>query len=73
MADRDPDAVGYGRPPRSTRFKPGQSGNPKGRPKGVQSLGAILDKALAARVSVQENGRRTQHDRATGDNPRHRQ
>jgi hypothetical protein len=58
MADQDPTAVGYGRPPRSTRFKPGQSGNPKGRPTGVQSLGVILDKALAARVSVQENGRR---------------
>lgn len=25
--------VGYGRPPRQTRFKKGQSGNPKGRPK----------------------------------------
>lgn len=26
--------VGYGSPPVSTRFKPGQSGNPPGRPKG---------------------------------------
>lgn len=26
--------VGYGRPPRRHRLKPGQSGNPKGRPKG---------------------------------------
>lgn len=25
--------VGYGRPPKATRFKPGQSGNPKGRRK----------------------------------------
>ncbi len=29
---RDYD-VGYGRPPKRTRFKPGQSGNPSGRPK----------------------------------------
>lgn len=27
-------AVGHGKPPEATRFKPGQSGNPKGRPKG---------------------------------------
>jgi hypothetical protein len=28
--------VGYGKPPAETRFKPGQSGNPKGRPKGAR-------------------------------------
>ena len=27
-------AVGYGKPPQHSRFKPGRSGNPKGRPKG---------------------------------------
>jgi len=26
--------VGYGKPPKATRFKAGQSGNPRGRPKG---------------------------------------
>jgi hypothetical protein len=26
--------VGYGKPPQATRFKPGTSGNPKGRPRG---------------------------------------
>jgi hypothetical protein len=30
--------VGYGRPPIHTRFKPGQSGNPAGRPKGAQNF-----------------------------------
>ena len=25
--------IGYGKPPKQTRFKPGQSGNPRGRPK----------------------------------------
>ena len=29
--------VGYGKPPKDTRFKPGQSGNPKGRPKGSKN------------------------------------
>jgi hypothetical protein len=29
--------VGYGKPPKETRFKPGQSGNPRGRPKGAKN------------------------------------
>ena len=29
--------VGYGKPPKETRFKPGQSGNPGGRPKGAKN------------------------------------
>lgn len=29
--------VGYGKPPKKTRFKPGQSGNPRGRPRGAKT------------------------------------
>ncbi|WP_347310764.1 DUF5681 domain-containing protein [Defluviimonas sp. SAOS-178_SWC] len=29
--------VGFGKPPAATRFKPGQSGNPRGRPKGAKN------------------------------------
>ena len=29
--------VGYGRPPKATQFKPGQSANPNGRPKGSKN------------------------------------
>jgi Family of unknown function (DUF5681) len=29
--------VGYGKPPMASRFAPGQSGNPKGRPKGARN------------------------------------
>lgn len=32
-----PYEVGYGKPPEATRFKPGKSGNPKGRPKGSRN------------------------------------
>ncbi len=50
--------VGYGRPPRATQFKPGQSGNPKGRPKGSLNLETVLGRALAEKVVIVENGRR---------------
>ncbi|MBI1218207.1 MAG: hypothetical protein GC186_06625 [Rhodobacteraceae bacterium] len=49
--------VGYGRPPKATRFKPGQSGNPRGRPKEANGLGDVLRKRLYAKYPVQENGR----------------
>jgi Family of unknown function (DUF5681) len=37
LPDRNTYAVGHGKPPEARRFKPGQSGNPKGRPKGKRS------------------------------------
>jgi uncharacterized protein DUF5681 len=33
--DDDDDRVGYGKPPKRTRFRPGQSGNPRGRSRAV--------------------------------------
>lgn len=33
MSEDDDDKVGYGRPPKKHRFKKGQSGNPRGRPR----------------------------------------
>ena len=55
MAD---DGVGYGRPPLATRFKPGLSGNAKGRPKRQPALvektvGAFLD----APIDFREGGK----------------
>jgi hypothetical protein len=53
----DDDRVGYGRPPKAHRFKPGQSGNPSGRPKGSISMAALLRKALIETVEITINGR----------------
>jgi hypothetical protein len=50
--------VGKGRPPQHTRFKPGQSGNPRGRPKGIKNLKTLLANALNQRVSINEGGHR---------------
>jgi len=56
--DKDPYQVGFGKPPRSTRFKPGQSGNPAGRPRGAKNFAVAIEQELVTRVTVTENGRR---------------
>lgn len=49
--------VGYKKPPRHTRFQPGQSGNPTGRPKKVPVLADIFLKELQTRLHVVSNGK----------------
>ena len=55
--------VGYGRPPRHTRFEPGRSGNPRGRPNRSKNLATLLSEALREPVIVVENGRRRKIDK----------
>ncbi|SPF75718.1 hypothetical protein ALP8811_00712 [Aliiroseovarius pelagivivens] len=55
--DRDDYEIGYGKPPKSTRFKKGQSGNAKGRPKGSRNFATDLDEVLKAKMTVNENGK----------------
>ena len=57
-ASAPPDyPVGYGRPPKETRFQPGKSGNPAGRRKGSRTVGAILTDIIEQKVPVTENGK----------------
>jgi hypothetical protein len=48
--------VGWGRPPKSTRFRPGQSGNPKGRQRERKDQAAMLREALEQKLSIDING-----------------
>lgn len=41
-----PYDVGYGKPPKNSQFKPGQSGNPKGRPKKYKSPISVLSEPV---------------------------
>ena len=51
------EPVGYGRPPKRHQYKPGESGNPKGRPKSARGLKTLLRKEMNERVRVTENGK----------------
>ena len=48
--------VGYRKPPKTTRFKAGTSGNPKGRPKGSTNLATDLAAELNEQITVREGG-----------------
>ena len=48
--------VGYKSPPEHTRFKKGQSGNPRGRAKGQCNLKTDLDAELREVIQVNEGG-----------------
>jgi hypothetical protein len=49
--------VGYGRPPKASQFRPGQSGNPTGARKGGKTIGVRLQELINAKVAVTESGR----------------
>ena len=49
--------VGYGKPPRSSQFQKGCSGNPKGRPRGSKDLNAMLLDPLMRKVQITQGGR----------------
>ena len=64
--NKKPDyAIGYKKPPAETKFKPGQCGNPKGRPKGSKNLTSILESEINALIPITENGKRKKISKMT--------
>lgn len=59
MVNDEPDfPIGYMNPPRETRFKPGQSGNPSGRPKKKEiTLTEAVARELNTSITLTESGR----------------
>ena len=55
MANYD---VGYKKPPMAGQFKPGRSGNPKGRVKGHRNLKTDLMEELSQSIIITENGKK---------------
>lgn len=51
------ERVGYGKPPKAHRFKPGQSGNPKGRKKGVKNHETIVKELMQRTVPMPMRGK----------------
>jgi hypothetical protein len=56
MSDEGENPIGYGRPPNHTKFRKGQSGNRRGRPRGKLDPYTLLTKELTATLVVKDNG-----------------
>ena len=59
--------VGKNRPPLHSRFKPGQSGNPRGRPKGRRNVKTELKELVCKKVKVRD-GNKERHVSLAGAN-----
>jgi hypothetical protein len=56
-AEDEPYEIGYGKPPKHTQFKPGQSGHPSGRPRGQRNFRTAVREALKEKITIREGDR----------------
>jgi uncharacterized protein DUF5681 len=49
--------VGYRKPPRATQFKKGETGNPRGRPKGSKNFETKVKAVFDRKIVIQDNGK----------------
>ena len=57
MDNANDKKVGYGKPPKATQFTKGQSGNPRGKPKGAKSMSTVARELLDGEIAITRNGR----------------
>ena len=55
---KDDYTVGRGKPPTENQFKPGQSGNPTGRPKGSKNFRTDFMEELQIKIEITEGGKK---------------
>ena len=58
MSSDKPASAGRNSPPVEHQFKPGQSGNTRGRPRGSRNVKTIVQEFARERHNVKEGGRR---------------
>ena len=56
MTEQDQYEVGYAKPPKDSQWKPGQSGNPNGRPKKIKDVDKLTDRELSQTLRITESG-----------------
>lgn len=54
MSDDPTEGIGHGHPPKHSQFRPGQSGNPSGRPKKARSIRSDLTEELSATIRISD-------------------
>jgi hypothetical protein len=64
MTNQNDHIARYQRPPRRGQYKPGQSGNPSGRPKGSKNIRTYVKEHLNKKIPIIEAGKMRKVSRA---------